>query len=287
MSNEGYFKRASRAVFADPTWWWKCLIAAAMGFVPLVGSFPVLGYHMLLMREAAWGIDRGLPKLSEYREILKQTANGFIVSLVWGIVLAIPIVILVTLQTVAAVTQTGIGAAPSLPWWNTYAIWLPSIALIIFSNVAILRTAVYLKPSAGLSLAGVIALIRRNPAGFRSVTLVAVGVQVVSLALRAPITLARFIPQVPAPLLTYGWGLVVGAVVAPLSLVVAVAYGLWAQSTDPASWPPLAAPSVVAPNAPGPETASVAQTPSSDSPFDDASPQFGAVRQSVLTSAST
>jgi len=269
MSTEGYFKRASRAVFTDGTWWWKALIAAAVGLVPVVGPFPVLGYQMIVMREAAWGIDRGLPKLSDYREILKQAANGFIVSLVWGMALVVPILILISVETVRAVTRTGIGATPILPWWNAYAIWLPSMALIVFSNVAILRTAVYLKPSAGLSLAGVIALIRRGPVGFRSVTLVAVGVQAIALLLRAPITLARFIPQVPTSLLTYGWGLVVGAVVAPLSFVVAVAYGLWAQDTDPASWPPLKAPSVAAPSVSRPDATPGVQTSPSESMFDD------------------
>jgi len=269
LSNEGYFKRASRTVFTDGTWWWKSLIAAATGLVPVVGAFPVLGYQMIVMREAAWGIDRGLPRLSDYREILKQAANGFIVSLVWGIALVVPTLILVSVETVMAVTHTGFGAAPTLPWWNTYAIWFPSMALIVFSNIAILRTAVYLKPSAGLSLAGVIALIRRDPVGFRSVTLLAVGVQAIALLLRAPITLARFIPQVPASVLTYGWGLVVGAVLAPLSFVVAVAYGLWAQNTDPASWPPLAAPSVAAPSVPRRDAMQGVQTPPSDSPFDD------------------
>jgi hypothetical protein len=270
LNSDGYFKRASRIVFADGTWRWKCLIAAVVSLTPLVGAFPVLGYRMVLSRNAAWGIDRGLPPLSEYRQILKQAVNGFIVSVVWELALIVPLLVLITVETVMAVTRAGHATSPILPWWNTYAVWLPSMALMALTNIAILRTAVYLKPSAGLSIAGVFALIKRNPAGFRSVTLLAIGVQAISLLLRTPIILARFIPQIPAPVLTYGWGLVVAAVVVPLMFVVAVAYGLWAQDTDPASWPPLMAPAVPAPTDAHLDSASPAQTLPTDSPFDEA-----------------
>lgn len=269
MSNEAYYKRAAAVVFADRTWWWKALIVGAIGLVPVFGAFPILGYHLILMRDAAWGVDRGLPAISEYPEILRQAVNGFVVSLVWGLVLLFPILALVFVWTAASIAHAGPGPAPTLPWWNSYVIWLPTMALTVFSNVALLRTAVYVKPSAGLSLAGVLALIKRDLPGFLSVTLLAIGVQILALLLRIPITLARFVPQVSPSAITYGWGFVVGAIAAPLSFMVFVAYGLWAQGMNPASWPPLEAPGVAAPASPQSDTASDVERPGSDSPFDD------------------
>jgi len=268
LSTEGYYRRAARTVFADGTWWWKALIVGAIALVPYIGAFAALGYYMILMRDASWGVDRGLPELSEYPEALRQAVNGFVVSLVWGLVLAVPIAVLVTAWTVAAIAQSGPGVSPVLPWWNTYVIWVPSMALAVLSNVAVLRAAIYGKPSAGLSLGGVLALIKLDLRGFRAVTLLAVGVQLLGLLLRAPITLVRFIPQVPPTLVTYGWGFVVSATLASLSFVVFVAYGMWAQGTNPASWPPLRAPAVAAPDSPSDVTPE-AKAPATDSPFDD------------------
>jgi hypothetical protein len=269
LSDEGYFKRAARTVFADRTWWWKALIVGAVGLVPLVGAFAVLGYHLILMRDATWGVDRGLPPLSEYRGILRQAVNGFVVSLVWGLVLVPPLLVAVLISTAATVARVGTGSAVPLPWWSSYVVTLPALALLVFSNVALLRTAVYVKPSAGLDLKGVLALIRRDLPGFRAVTLSALGVQVLALLLRVPITMVRFIPQVPAAAITYGWGFIVGAIVAPLSFAVFVSYGLWAHGTDASSWPPLESPSVAAPAGPQPDATPEVRTPGSDSPFDD------------------
>jgi len=245
LNEQGYFARASRAVFRDGTWWWRALVIGAVALVPYLGTFIILGYYMILMRGSAWGTDRGLPRFSEVREILRRAVDGFVLSFVWGLIIAVPLVIVAFAWAFNAVAQRGTGPVPALPWWSVYAIWVWTVALSVFMNVALLRVALYLKPTAGMSLPGVVGLIKRAPAGFREVTLLAVSASAFGLLLRTPITLMQFIPQVPAAALTYGWGFVAGAASAVLSFVVYVAYGLWAKDTDPATWPPLRKPVLV------------------------------------------
>jgi hypothetical protein len=245
LKEQGYFARAAQAVFSDGTWWWRALAIGAVSLVPYVGTIIILGYFMVLMRGSAWGADTRLPRFSDVREILRRALDGFVVSLVWGLVIAVPLVLVIVTWVFTTVAQRVIGSVPVLPWWWVYAYWVPAVALSVFMNVAVLRAAVYLKPTAGLSLSGVSGLVKRAPAGFRRVSVLAVSASAFALLLRTPITLMRYVPQIPAPALTYGWGLVAGAASAVLSFVVYVAYGLWAKDTDPSTWPPLGEPVVI------------------------------------------
>lgn len=235
MTDEGYLATAARTVFGDKTWWWKSLILAVLNIVPLVGAILVGGYHMVLMRETAWGGRSGLSDLSDLREIGRRGVDGFVVSFVWVLPVAFVIVLPVMVYIMAS-------AGEGLPWWWIYVVAGPVMLFSAIINVALLRAAIYVRAAGGLSVSGVIGLIKRCPAGFRTVTLIALGVLLVGQLLGAPASFLSSTTELP-PLvnlaLSSGWSFVVGLILAPLTLVVRVAYGLWARDTDLATWEPI------------------------------------------------
>ena len=246
MVTDSYFGRSARIVFNDPTWWWRTPVLALIGMVPILGTVVILGYQMVLMRDVAWGVERGLPRFNESSEILSRGWIGFVVSLVWGLIL-IPLVIIagvaLVLVQLPAIMASPTSTPPSTPWWFVALVTLPSIAINVFAMVAVLRAAIYMQTSAGLSLAAVRDLIGRAKSGFVHVSVLMVSVALLGLVLALPATYLRQIAYFPAALglpLTYAAGFVLRLITAPLSLIVACAYGLWARQTDVASWPPLA-----------------------------------------------
>jgi len=245
LNADNYLSSAVRIVFTDRTWWWRALAVAAIGTVPYVGPLIVFGYFMVLMRDVAWGVDRGMPHFAGGMEIMRRAWDGFVVSLVWALVLVVPVIGFIAVWVTITLSRAGeSGASPSaLPWWFLLSFSLLSAALNVPVNVALLRTSVYLKPSAGLSIRGVLDLIRRYPAGFWRVTTIMLGVFAVSSILGAPVVYSRYfvtLNPVAGIVLLYGGGFIASLATAPLRFVMYAAYGLWARDTDPASWPPLA-----------------------------------------------
>jgi len=245
MQSNGYAREAARRVFADGTIWWRAVVLSAVQLIPILGAFVVTGYMMIAMRDAARRVDQGLPRFNQRGEILRRGLDGFIVSLVWTlplVVLTVIGVIGLVLLSLPAVIEGAPIAEP--PWWLTLAIGLPLAILTVFVDVAILRAAVYLKASAGLSIRGVRELIRMNRHGFKYVAWLPVATIFLGLLLTLPGTLLSQNPELPA-YATLGLAnlssFVVGMVTVPLHLIVMTAYGLWGSETDPATWPPLSA----------------------------------------------
>ena len=243
MNPEGYFVRSARIVLRDRTWWWRTAALAVIQLVPIAGVIVLVGYEMMLMRDAAWGVDRGLPKFSKGSEILRNGAYGYAVMLVWSLV-----IVPVTFVMVAGLLFSWLGhmvpgVVPVAPWWFYTPISALAVALSVWINVALVRTAVYQKIGAGLSPFGVRGLITAGRAGFARVTGLMLSVGITGILLAA---LSAYVRQVvlhlsglPSTAALYGWALVIDLVFIPLHLVVACAYGLWAAETDPTSWPPL------------------------------------------------
>lgn len=239
MGSTGYFARAAHSVFRDRSLWWRTPILGAAQLVPLLGSLVVTGYMMIIMRDAAWSVDRGLPHFGERDQILRQGFTGAVVSLVWGLLLGL--VFVVPCFIWGALTALS-GDAPAIPWWLGLVISTPIALISVFLYVALVRSAIYQKISVGLSISGIRALIAANREGFKDIAWPALAVALFGVMLSAPSTLV--VRQLDASsalalALPYVWTFGVSLLTVPLQLTVAHAYGLWARDTDPASWPPL------------------------------------------------
>jgi len=238
----GYYAgRAARRVFADKTIWWRAAVLSAVQLIPFLGAFVVGGYSLIVMRDAAWGVERGLPRFSDKREILRRGLDAFVVSLVWYL----PLVALLVLGmcgwmvTIISAVRAG-SVAPVPPPWFATPLLLPLAVLAIFVNVALLRAAVYLHSSAGLSVRAVRQLIGLNRDRFKFVAWLPVALALVGLVLSAPgMFLTRSIDPPLASIVANLSSFLVGLVQIPLSLVVSTAYGIWGSETDPSTWPPL------------------------------------------------
>ncbi len=243
MDGLGYARRSARIIFGDKTWWWRALAVAAMGVIPLLGPFIVVGYGMVLMRSVAWGDDSGLPPFSG-GEIGRRALDGFVVTFVWSLLLVVPLSVYVVTSVFRAALATA-GTTPPVtatPWWFSLAVSLGGLVLSLIMNVAVLRAAIYLSPSAGLKLSYIIDFIRRFRPGYLRVSGLMLLVSALGIVLAAPGTYLNYVVQlspVVRTAVTYGSALVVGVLMSPLRLMVYCAYGLWARDTDPSSWPPL------------------------------------------------
>lgn len=246
MKRTGYVREAFRLVFTDRSLWWRAPSLAALSMIPILGSIVELGYLMVLMRNTAWRVQRGLPPFRN-SQVFQQGATGFVVSLVWGLLIApliLAVIIYVGFMSIQGTTESGV--QPALPWWFSMATQIPSAILMVFVYVGLLRAAVYLRASAGLSVSGIRTLIERNRAGFRLVAWHALGIGLLGTALSLPAGLIARDPatwQLMRTLTPFLSAFLVGLIMVPLRLVVAASYGNWAADTEPSAWPPLREPS--------------------------------------------
>jgi len=247
LSHDGYFARAARIVFGDRTFWWRVPVLSLINAVPIAGSLALLGYMMVMMRDAAWSTGRGLPSFSEKGEILNRGISGFVISLVWGLA-ALPFFMVAMIYWMASnfsVWMTGV--PPVAPWWLGLTMTVPIALLTPLIYTAMLRSAIYLTMSAGLSLRGVRQLIAMNLEGFKRLTALALGTASLGLILAQPAAL--FAQSLDAPafigtVISVLSAIVVSLITIPLTLILAAAYGLWAGETNPGVWPPERSPSI-------------------------------------------
>lgn len=85
--DHGYFDRAWNALTHDPDWWKTMVILFVVQIVPVFGQVVALGYFYRWARDAAWGIEGGLPKCrSGLRAVVKAGAIVLVTALCWGLV---------------------------------------------------------------------------------------------------------------------------------------------------------------------------------------------------------
>jgi len=228
----------------DTAWWKRTLALIAWSLIPILGAVILVGYRMVLMRDIAWGAERGLPRYAERDEILRLGIRGYLVSFVWAIPAMIPFFVVLAVQMVIMFSEglRGGDVQPPATWPMMAALYVSIAIVSVVANVAVLRVSIYARTAAGFSAAGIRELIGSNRRGFLWVSLLFVltfGFGIV-LGLGAA-SLAQSLTESPlaAFFITVAVGWTCRLVTVPLSLVVAYAYGLWAGETNPASWPPL------------------------------------------------
>lgn len=244
MDESGYWNRSVRLLTQDAAWWVRTLALIAWSIVPFLGAVVLLGYRMVLMRDIAWGLERGLPRYADRNEILRLGIRGYLVGLVWAIPALVPFFIVLAAQTAITVGRVlrGGHAQPPVTWPMMAALYV-SVAIVgVFTNIAVLRVAIYSRAAAGFSIVGIGELIRSHRKGFLRVSLLFVLTLGLGIALGLGAgRIARNLTD--SPFVVFSLALALGWVcrlaTVPLSLVVAYAYGLWARETKPASWPPL------------------------------------------------
>lgn len=236
-----YFTDSAHTVFSDRTIWWRIPVLAAIDAVPFFGSFLTMGYAMIVMREAAWRTGRRLPSFAQVGEILTRGVHGFVISLVYGLVLVPLFMLALLVWAIPNFSAFAEGAPPAAPWWLALTIATPSALLAPFVYASLLRSAIYLTASAGLNAVGVLNMIALRRKTFLSVAGIALAVAVLGVVLSIPaMTLSRILelPALVRTIGTLGLGLVLRLVSQPLALIVATAYGSWASETIPSTWPP-------------------------------------------------
>ena len=229
-----------RIVLGDKTIWWRTPVLAAANMIPIVGSFVTLGYMMVLMRKAAWSSEEGLPAFSPFGELLRRGVDGIVVSLLWALV-TLPVFIVAIGGWVAFNFTSLASNPPPPPAWLTLAIVIPVALFTPLMYASILRSSVYLTAVAGLSFAGVRGMIAKDSGGFKKVASLALWVALLGVVLGQFLVLtasALALPTSVGSMASTVGGFFIGLLTIPLTLIVAAAYGLWANDTDPATWPP-------------------------------------------------
>ncbi|MGN0073283.1 MAG: DUF4013 domain-containing protein [Coriobacteriales bacterium] len=86
----GYLGRAWRDLTSEKGWWQPVVILALVSLIPIVGGLIMLGYLLDWGREAAWGMDRGLPrKVGSVGKRLKWGFFAMVIICCWVIPLSI------------------------------------------------------------------------------------------------------------------------------------------------------------------------------------------------------
>lgn len=84
-----YLKRAWAALTAEQGWWKPVLILALVQIIPVIGQIVAFGYLFQWAREAAWGIERGLPRnTGKLNQAFKTGLIAFLTIVCWVIVLS-------------------------------------------------------------------------------------------------------------------------------------------------------------------------------------------------------
>jgi hypothetical protein len=90
MENVGYLKASWRSLTADKEWWQPVILLALASLIPIIGPIAVVGYILVWAREAAWGLDRPIPrKLGDLGDLLKLGFFATVIIVVWVMILAI------------------------------------------------------------------------------------------------------------------------------------------------------------------------------------------------------
>lgn len=162
MEDTKYASRSWALLTRDKGWIKPVLVLAAANFVPIAGGLGTSGYILEWARLTAWGIDAS-PKQKNVQvgTCIKSGWRAFVVSLGWGMCLALAMGIL------TAVTDAIPGVLGSLlAGLVSLAVLAAEVFAAVILAIACIRTAIYERIGAGYRIDRVFDMVRRDTRGF-------------------------------------------------------------------------------------------------------------------------
>ena len=137
MPETNYLKRAIDDLTREDGWWKPLLLLGLVACIPIVGPIVAVGYQLDWGKEAAWGMDRGLPrKVGSIGRRLRYGLIALVVYLVW----LLPIIIVDALLSLI----------PGIGMLLHVICVIAALVLVAVATVAVLRGLVYERIEPGL-----------------------------------------------------------------------------------------------------------------------------------------
>lgn len=217
MEDSKYASRSWAMLTRDKGWIKPVLVLSAANFVPIAGGLGTSGYILEWARLTAWGIDAS-PKQKNVQvgTCIKSGWRAFVVSLGWGLCLALVMGILTALtDAIPGVLGTLLAGLVSL------AVFAAEIFVAVILSIACIRTAIYERIGAGYRIDRVFDMVRRDTRGFFQLVLFVLLWSLAASVIVFVIALVIGIALVPV-LISAGYGGSEYAILAALSQTIGI-----------------------------------------------------------------
>jgi hypothetical protein len=225
---------AWREVRKDPEWLKKALIVALVGLIPAVGTLVVLGYYLVYFRQAAWGMDRGLPEWKDYPDLALKGLSAFAVTFVWSLPLTAVMVVAemagisyLTMRSTLAGVEPQPSSAMALGMAAGFLMVLCTYLYVPVTQSALIEFALFDRLEAGLGFRAVLRRMRENTRALTATSIRAVAVSLVAavpMLAGMALMFGAFAEGSPTLLavagLTYAGGALVTVLCAPIAQLI-------------------------------------------------------------------
>jgi hypothetical protein len=175
--NIKYFETVNADLIRSPGWFKKLLVCGLLSFIPVFGQIVINGYLYAWAREAAWGIQRPLPRRVFGNEDGQLYARGGRVFVVQFVYMLIPAALMIgayivlimmafylTAQPNELASSGGLGIMGVAILLMIVAALL-SCVLQVFAWAGAMRATVYGSITAGLRFSEVLGMLKRDFGG--------------------------------------------------------------------------------------------------------------------------
>jgi len=244
-----YFKQAWDDVTGEPGWFKTILLLSLIALIPVVGQMIVYGFLFQWAKEAAWGINKPLPKkIGDWGALLKPGA------IVWVIFFVGELVLSLIISAVSAIPIVG-------TIFSLVGIVVTVLAYMLFAVMA-MRCVIYDSFDPALQFNQAWDMVTRELNGLIRVALIMVVfsaiITVIATILSVAIVgstmvcsprmlnagtteelLQAFLPMLPVITVGTIVLVLVGTVIGTLGYAVTIrALGFWTAQFEPAKWGP-------------------------------------------------
>lgn len=147
-----YLKRSWAATRKEPGWWKTVLILTLVQLIPIFGQIVALGYLYQWGRDAAWGVERGLPtKVGDLNSVLKTGAIAFVITFCGNLIISAAVSLLTSVPILDVVF--GVISVPVL------------LAVSLLLMVMVMRGVIYNSFEPGLQISQAWQMAKKDPLG--------------------------------------------------------------------------------------------------------------------------